>query len=123
MNERADAEAGGDAPVIVPSGTPVVGADGEPVGHVVAAEPGGLLVAEAGATGGDDAHLHVPQGTVAEVGEQGVVLATTGEAAMAMERERAELAALLRRAHLTPDRVRLLRALLAALGAPPTDPA
>ena len=97
MDERTDAGAGGESPPMVPSGTPVVGADGEPVGHVVAVEPGGLLVEEAGATGGDDARLHVPGGAVAEVGEQGVVLTTTGEAAMATERERAELARAARR--------------------------
>jgi hypothetical protein len=99
----------------------VTGADGAPVGQVVADGAAQLLVEEAGAAGGEASQLHVPRDAVAAVGEGGVVLDITREEAVAAERERAELLALLAAAPLTPDRARLLRALLEATHSPTAD--
>ena len=111
-----------DIPPLVPSGTPVVGSDGELVGRVVATEPRALLVEENG-TAGDAHFVHVPQEAVADVGEDAVVLAATRDVVAALEQERAELVAELQAAHLTPDRARLLRALLDEMGSPADDTA
>ena len=114
-------EGGAGAPALVPSGTPVVGADGAPVGQTVAAEPGVILVEPAGEAGGDAERLHVADEAVVAAGEGGVRLAVTGEELAAAERARGELVGLLREARLTPDRVDLLRALLERMQAPPAE--
>ena len=95
---------GWGCPALVPGRNPVVRADGEPVGHAAATGPDGLRVEEAAITGDDTSHVRLPRETIAGVGERGVVLATTGVDAAAAERERAELVALLRRAHTTNRR-------------------
>ena len=114
-------EEGPGAPPLVPSGTPVVDADGAPVGQAVAAEPGGMLVDQAGTAAGDVSLLHVPEEAVVEAGEGGVRLAVTGEELAAAERARGELVGLLQAARLTPDRVGLLRGLLERMHVPPAD--
>ena len=107
-----------DAQQLIPSGTPVLGADGEPVGHVVATGAGHLLVQRGGAVAGDALIVHVPRDAVAAVKDNAVLLAATRDETMAAEQERTELVALLETAHMTPDRARLLRTLLEAMHAP-----
>lgn len=109
-----------DIPQLVPNGTPVVGSDGEVVGRVVATELGGLLVEE-NDLAGDASFVHVPREVVAGVGEDVVVLAATHDEVAALEQERSELIAKLQAAHLTPDRARLLRALLNMMHSPSDD--
>ena len=56
----------------------MTGADGAPVGQVVADGAVQLLVEEAGAAGGEALQLHVPRDAVAEVGETGGPLTSPG---------------------------------------------
>ena len=89
---------------------------------MVATEPRALLVEENGPAG-DTHFVHVPQEVVADVGEDAVVLAATRDEVAALEQERAELVAQLQAAHLTPNRVHLLRALLDMMRSPPGETA
>ena len=101
-----------DTPQIIPSGTPVVGADDVTVGHAVAVEPGGLLVEQAAGHAGDASLLHVPRAAVVDTSGGAVHLAVTGDELEAGERARRVLGAKLQEAHLTPDRVGMLQAIL-----------
>ena len=110
-----------DVVEIIPSGTPVLGVDDATVGHVVAVERGGLLVEQADVVGGDVSLLHVPHEVVAGAGEGAVRLTVDATPLEAAEQARTELLAALREARLTPDRVRILRAVLGEMRTPPDE--